>query len=273
MKRKNFLGILFILVVFLLTSCADPVVPIAEYIDPHPDQHIETTFRKGKIISPDKSSAHGARLPFSYKEELYGEHTLQNFYRLSNLVADITVEGWISHDPVVEGNDGVRYPNAPVKPYTYFKVRVNRVWKGDRTVEGKLIVLAQNGRSDRIIDDHPLYTVGNRLVACLVLNKMERASIRNSVCILAAKYGVFDVVEYQGTDYAVKEFDGFADLTDQQVPEDVRQAVVEQKYKSGYVKDEPDPQDRDMVRRKQDRRCDRQVLELSVLEEILGGLE
>lgn len=262
MKRKNYIGGLFLLVVFLLTACTDPVVPIAEYIDPHPDQHTETIFRKGS-----------SQQPFSYKEDLYGERTFKNFYRRSDLVADITVEGWISQDPVVEGRDGKRYPNAPVRPYTYFKVHVNRVWKGDRSVEGKLIVLAQNGRSDSIIADHPLYTVGNRLVACLAVNKMERASIRNSVCILAAKYGVFDVVEHRGTAYAVKEFDTFADIVDRQVDEDTRRAVVEQKYKSGFVKHEPDPQDRDLIPRKQDPRCDQQVVELSKLEEAFAGFK
>ncbi|MFQ8600907.1 MAG: hypothetical protein ACLSAP_10215 [Oscillospiraceae bacterium] len=84
MKRKNYIGGLFLLVVFW-TACTDPVVPIAEYIDPHPDQHVETIFRKGKVISPDRGSAHGREEPFSYKEDLYGERTLKNFYRRSDL--------------------------------------------------------------------------------------------------------------------------------------------------------------------------------------------
>ena len=259
-------------------SAEDPAPPdgpkIAVYQDPKPEEKLPTPGNRiGEEEYTSKMGNFFTRqnwLNDRYSSSQQGELSAENFFASSPLVAELKIEGILGEDDCVAIDFTAE--KIPDDIYTYFKAKVEKVYKGDSALKGQKIILAQDGCSRAIIRGFPLYSAGNRVLAFLEPNPKSGARFENSARIFAGEQGSFSRVSYDGKEYAVKDFSSFRDLTPLQAGRELRGQVVAQKYKSGFVQDIPGPLSTD-INRDPPPECDQQVLELSALEEMFAGLQ
>lgn len=161
---------------------------------------------------------------FLLSDELYeqfGSPLLSNYMHQGNLLADITIESWLRDDDYKADRDEITM-------YTYYRARVNKVYKGDQSLTGKTIQYAQLGVEEQIFDMLP--GKGDRLL--VFLTDTNNADT-NTYVPVGYNQGIFTILEYQGTAYAIKQYGKFDDLADIAAREDLLHDLIKYMYTEG----------------------------------------
>ena len=163
-----------------------------------------------------------------YTQEMYdkfGLPTLSSQMGGAKLVADISIESWLRDDDYKETREISTL-------YTYYKARVNKVYAGDQSLEGKTIQYAQNGVEEQTVFNDSLPGKGDRMLALLTdYNDADN----NTYTAVGYNKGVFFILEYQDVAYAVKKYGVFEDLSDLAVHTDLlRELLIYMCEEKGY---------------------------------------
>lgn len=161
---------------------------------------------------------------FFISEELYdtfGSPQLSNYLHQGSLLADITIESWLRDDDYKADRDEMGM-------YTYYKARVNKVYKGDQSLIGKTIQYAQLGVEEHVLDMLP--GKGDRMLAFLT---DSNNADNNTYTLVGYNQGIFTILEYQDVAYAIKQYGKFDDLSDLEVDLDLRIELIKHMYTEG----------------------------------------
>lgn len=163
-----------------------------------------------------------------YTQEMYdkfGPPTLASQMGGAKLVADISIESWLRDDDYKETREiGTLY--------TYYKARVNKVYAGDKSLEGKTIQYAQNGVEEETVFNDSLPGKGDRMLALLTdYNDADN----NTYTAVGYNKGVFFILEYRDVAYVVKKYGAFADISGLEVNTDLlRELMIFMCEEKGY---------------------------------------
>lgn len=127
--------------------------------------------------------------------------TLEAAYKDSDLVAEVIITGWLGDTAEWGQTDGMNPAEI-----TFFQATIVETYKNDSALQGKSITILQSGNRNWTYEGYPLYKNGDRLLLCLkrAENNMYTQNKQNCYIISGAQMTELQIIEEQGTSYAVK---------------------------------------------------------------------